>query len=94
MRIRVAVAALALTVAGSADAKKVEHKVEVDGATYRVSVVGNVVTVSKKSFVVSYSVKERDAMRAAVKKATGCEVVDEIPNGAKLRGKLQCAAAG
>ncbi len=90
MRIRFAVAALALTIAGSAAAKKTEHKVDVDGATYRVVVDGDVVTVSKKSFVVAYSIKEREAQREAVKRATGCQVFDEIPNGAKLRGKLQC----
>ncbi len=67
-----------------------ERKVEVDGSTYRVNVKRNVVTVAKKSLVVRYSIDERDKMRLAVKQATGCNVVDEIANGAKLKGKLLC----
>ena len=87
MRFAILMAAMALTAAASPE---IEKKVLVDGATYRVAVVAGVVTVAKKATVVKFNIQERDRMREAVKVATGCSVVDEIPNGAKLKGKLNC----
>lgn len=69
---------------------KVDHFVEVDGARYRVTVKGDEVTVNKKATFVRLTIKERDAQRQAVKQATGCDIVDELPNTAKLTGKLSC----
>jgi hypothetical protein len=65
--------------------------VDVDGARYRVTVRGNEVTVNKKATVVRYSIKERDAQREAVRRATGCRIVDELAGSARLRGKLDCS---
>jgi hypothetical protein len=84
-------AVLAITWApASAAAQRQSQTVSVGGARYRVTSEDGVVTVAKKAFVVRFSIEERDAMRQAVKVATGCSIYDEIPNGAKLRGKLKC----
>ncbi|MCH7863260.1 MAG: hypothetical protein IH998_16745 [Proteobacteria bacterium] len=69
---------------------KIDRYAEVGGARYRVTVKGDEVTVTKKALVSSLTLKERDAQRQAVKAATGCEIVDELPNSAKLKGKLSC----
>ncbi|PCG09646.1 hypothetical protein COA17_07240 [Sphingomonas ginsenosidimutans] len=82
--------ALMMTLAAGED--RHDTKVEVDGARYRVTTTGQIVTVARKSFIVQFNIEERDRMRKAVRVATGCNVVDEIPNGAKLRGKLDCPA--
>lgn len=71
---------------------KATSKVEVDGKTYRVTRQGDAVVVARKSLIVAFDVAERDRQRAAVRKATGCSVVDELPSqDARLRGKLDCS---
>lgn len=73
---------------------KVTHRVEVDGVSYRVTTDRGIVTAARKSIFVKFDLAERDRQRLAVKKATGCEITDELPTGAgKLRGKLACPAS-
>ncbi|WP_294189087.1 hypothetical protein [uncultured Sphingomonas sp.] len=86
-----AAALFALSFPALAQSKKYEKKVEVAGSTYRVAVRDRVVTVSKKAFVVAFTMDERDRMREAATKVTGCRVYDEFPNGAKLKAKLDCS---
>ena len=76
--------------AQAATPAKVNHFVEVNGVRYRVEVKGDVVTVAKKKMFVKWNMAERDAQREAVRKATGCEVVDEFPSTTKLKGRLSC----
>lgn len=77
---------------GDAGPKRVTKIVEVNGKRYRVVTLGNAVMVANKAFYVAYDVNERDDQRNAVKAATGCQIVDELPsNDAKLRGKLDCS---
>lgn len=90
MRFAIAVAAIMATQAAAAPTERYEKKVEVAGATYRVNVRDGIVTVAKKTTFVRFDIRERDRMREAVKVATGCAVVDEIPLVGKLRGKLSC----
>ena len=90
MQWAVIFAAFVAAAPSEAPTEPFERKVEVGGATYRVAVKRSIVTVSKKSVFVGFSIEERDKMRQAVKLATGCNVVDEIPSGAKLKGKLLC----
>jgi hypothetical protein len=72
-------------------AGRVTHRVEIDGFKYRVAVEDSAVLVANKGLVVTYSLDERDRQRQAVKKATGCNIVDELPsNDGRLRGKLDC----
>lgn len=87
-----ATAMLAMPCAALAQApQKVTKKVEVNGKRFRVTTYGNAVIVANKAAIVRYDVNERDDQRAAVKAATGCDVVDELPsNDARLRGKLSC----
>jgi hypothetical protein len=76
----------------SAAAPKVTKKVEVNGKRYRVTTMGDAVLVANKAMIVSYDIHERDDQRAAVKVATGCSIVDELPSDdARLRGKLKCS---
>jgi len=87
---RIVCASLALT--GVAAAKETV-RVEIEGQRYRVTTQGQTVIVANKAAVVAYSVEERDRQRAAVRAATGCNVVDELPSqDARLRGKLDCPA--
>ena len=72
---------------------KVDRYAEVDGARYRVTIRGDEVTVTKKALAVTLTLKERDAQREAVRIATGCELTDELPNSAKLKGRLKCPHA-
>lgn len=90
-------AALVMTAALAtvAQAEKIDHRVEVDGIPYRVTVEDGVVTVAKKALLVTWTWEERDRQRTAVQKATGCSVVDEFPNpDNRLKGRLSCPTAG
>jgi len=91
MRFGIATLALLLSWSAPVWSKDGDIKVDINGSTYRVSVKGDVVTVAKKSLFVAMTIDERDAQRAAVRKATGCNIYDEIANGARLKGKLNCA---
>ncbi len=71
---------------------KVDRYAEVEGARYRVTIRGDEVTVTKKALAVTLTLRERDAQRQAVVIATGCRLVDELPNSAKLKGRLECPA--
>lgn len=85
--------ALALTLATAAGGK-VEHKVQIDGKTYRVKVVGRSFGVFDKSLVSMRTPERGDAMRRAVRQATGCEPKDEYWEQAHMKGLLTCPAAG
>lgn len=81
----------ALVIAAAPLPREGTTRVQVGGATYRVTVKGGAVVVARKALVVKYDVGERDKQREAVKLATGCMVVDELPGSdARLRGKLDC----
>lgn len=70
----------------------VTKRVEIEGVPYRVTVKGQAVTVARKTVFSKWDISERDAQRAAVRLATGCSIVDELPgDDARLRGKLACA---
>lgn len=71
-------------------------KVEVDGSTYRVFVRGREVKVFNKSAITAIgggrSVDRRDAMRQAVRQATGCEIKDDFWRNQVLAGELDCSS--
>lgn len=69
------------------------HKVEVDGQTYRVMVKGNTVSAFKKSVIVVQTPEVGEAMRKAVTIATGCTMKDGFWRGLRLTGTLECPAA-
>lgn len=75
--------------AGSSD--KVEHKVEVDGKTYRVKVTGRSFAAFDKSLVTMRTPERGDRMRRAVRAATGCEPKDEYWEAAHMVGLLDCS---
>ena len=82
---------LAALCIGAGDSQKSTQHVEIDGARYRVTVKAGIATVARKSLIVTYSIEERDRQRAAVLKATGCRLVDEMePGGGITQGKLDC----
>jgi transcriptional regulator of nitric oxide reductase len=72
-------------------AEKQETKVDIDGATYRVLVRNEEVVVARKAFMTRRSPEEREAMRAAARKVTGCELGDAYWEGSRLVGKLSCS---
>lgn len=87
----ISAALLSLGVSAGAHAKGTNYFATVDGARYRVNVRGGEVRVFKKAVLVRYTLEERDRMRRAVKLATGCDAVDEMPNDAgHLHAKLSC----
>lgn len=89
----ITLAIAAFSAAGTEASERQTIKVQVGGKAYRVSRTGDAVVVARKAVLVRYDVTERDAQRAAVLKATGCEVYDELPsNDGRLRGKLKCPA--
>lgn len=81
--------ALAMTVSAAAG-NKAEHKVQIDGKTYRVKVVGRSFGVFDKSLVTVRSPERGDLMRRAVREATGCEPKDEYWEQAHMNGLLVC----
>ena len=68
----------------------VNHKVELEGRTYRVEVKGRTVEVFDKSAFTKRSPEAGERLRAAVKKATGCEITQEYWEAAHLAGILEC----
>lgn len=96
MKNRTAAALIAFALIPSmsmAKEKRVDLHADVDGASYRVTVVNDdKVLVARKALFVAYDLYERDRQRKAVTIATGCEIVDELPsNDARLRGRLDCS---
>ena len=67
------------------------HKVVVDGKTYRVKVQGKQVGVFNKSLISYRSPELRDVMRSAVRQAVGCDIRDDYWEGAHLVGMLDCS---
>lgn len=67
-----------------------EHKVKVEGSTYRVKVKGDIVYVASKAMIAATNPHARDRMREAVRQSTGCNLVDDYWADARLVGKLQC----
>ncbi len=80
------VAALALTVAGDT----VNHKVKIDGKTYRVEVKGRTFEAFDKSIFTGQSPERGEKLRQAVRQATGCAIKDEYWVAAHLTGLLVC----
>lgn len=83
---------IALAMAASA-AKSVEHKVQVDGRTFRVKVIGRSFGVFNKALFTVRTPEDGDLMRRAVKEATGCEPKDAYWEGAHMKGLLDCPAS-
>ncbi|MDF1506309.1 hypothetical protein [Roseisolibacter sp. H3M3-2] len=70
---------------------KTDHKVKVEGRTFRVTVwPDGKVEVAHKAFVTALTLEVRDQMRVAVKEATGCTLVDEFIVAPIVQGKLRC----
>jgi hypothetical protein len=88
--ITVALAALLLPPADKL--KTINHKVEIDGRTYRVEVKGRTVEVFDKSIMTKRTPEAGEKLRAAVNKATGCEIRDWYWQTAHLAGILDCSA--
>lgn len=74
--------------------KTINHKVEIDGKTYRVEIKGRTVEVYDKSIITVRTPERGDKLRRAVIKATGCPLKEEYWAAAHLRGLLDCGAAG
>ncbi len=73
-------------------ARATTTKVNIDGSTYRVRVRGSEVEVASKSLIAIKSLTNRDRMRRAVTKATGCQITDELlVSTSILQGRLACA---
>ncbi|MEO8722468.1 MAG: hypothetical protein ABI395_02945 [Sphingobium sp.] len=68
----------------------VNHKVEINGRTYRVEVKGLTVEVYDKSIMTKRSPEAGLRLRSAVKIATGCRIIDEYWEAAHLVGILDC----
>lgn len=79
---------IALALATASDT--VNHKVKIDGKTYRVEVKGRTVEVYDKSIITGRSPERGDRLRRAVKEATGCTIKDEYWAAAHLTGLLSC----
>lgn len=75
---------------GPTGAETITHLAVIDSSTYKVRVTGEHVTVANQALVTSFNLVEREKMRAAVKQATGCELVDEVFLETRLGGKLRC----
>lgn len=90
--IVIAAAGIALAPAQAGEAK-VNHKVEIDGRSYRVEVKGQVVEIFDKSVFTKRSPESGARLRAALRQATGCGIKDEYWETAHLVGMLDCAAA-
>ena len=71
-------------------AEKQETKVDINGGTYRVLVRDEEIVVARKAFMTRRSPEEREAMREAARKVTGCEMGDAYWDGSRLVGKLAC----
>ncbi|MGC4249986.1 MAG: hypothetical protein QM605_00570 [Sphingobium sp.] len=74
--------------------KTVNHKVEIDGKTYRVEVKGRTVEVFDKSAFTKRSPEAGLRLKAAVRLATGCEITEEYWEAAHLAGILECSKSG
>jgi len=86
-------ALIAIQTAPAAPPAQGNHKVEVDGQTYRVFIKGRKVSAFNKSIVVMRTPERGDSMRKAVIAATGCRMKDEYWEGSHLTGLLDCGAA-
>jgi hypothetical protein len=93
MRLGLVVLIAALSAAAGAATKTINHKVVIDGRTYRVEVKGQTVEVFDKSMFVKRSPETGVRLRAAVKAATGCGIKDEYWEAAHLAGLLACDPA-
>lgn len=81
---------IALILALAAGEPKVNHKVEINGKTYRVEVKGSTVQVFDKSFHTKRNPEAGARLRAAVKAATGCTIEDAYWEEVHLAGRLSC----
>lgn len=68
----------------------VNHKVEIDGKTYRVEVKGSTVEVFDKSVFTKRTPEAGLRLKEAVRRATGCEIVESYWESAHLVGLLDC----
>lgn len=94
LAMRTVIAAVALTAVGlsAAEPARTTYRAKVEGSTFRVTVEGDTVTVANKAVITGRTVQVRTKMRAAVKVATGCEIIDELWVEAVLKGILDCSA--
>lgn len=66
------------------------QEVQVQGHRFKVEVAGTAVRVIAQP-PLRLTIPARDAMRAAVREATGCTVVDDLwPMDGRFRGRLAC----
>lgn len=72
----------------------VNYKVKIEGKSYRIRVQGENVKAIPKAMLSAATLDQRDDLRKAVKVATGCEIIDEFWDDAKLAGKLKCTEQG
>ena len=79
-----------LAAAAATATATVNHKVEIDGKTYRVEVKGRTVEVFDKSAITKRSPEAGLRLKAAVKAATGCRITEEYWEAAHLAGILDC----
>ncbi len=89
-----AIAVIGITCPAHAKEPVVNYKVKIDGKSYRVRVQGENVKSISKAMLTGVSLSQRDDLRNAVKVATGCEIVDDYWEEAKLAGKLKCTEPG
>ncbi|MFC0687616.1 hypothetical protein [Novosphingobium clariflavum] len=82
---------LIIILAAAAATATVNHKVEIDGKTYRVEVKGRTVEVFDKSAFTKRSPEAGQRLKAAVKAATGCQITEEYWEAAHLAGILDCS---
>jgi len=71
----------------------INHKVRIDGKTYRVEIKGRTVEVYDKSIITGRTPERGELLRQAVRQATGCVLKDGYWSGAHLRGLLDCTGS-
>jgi len=84
------IALMALASAASPSNPAVTYHERVGDSLFRVSIKDGKVIVARKSFLVGRTVDNFTNMRIAVRQATGCEITDEIWEGATLKARLDC----
>lgn len=89
-----AIAVIGITCPVHAKTPVVNYKVKIDGKSYRIRVQGENVKAISKAMLSAATLDQRDDLRNAVRVATGCEIVDDFWDDAKLAGKLKCTEPG